>query len=77
MKEHKIIVTGGCGYIGSHTVVELIQNDFDVVIFDNMSNSKDFIVSRIEEITKIKPKLVKVDLSDALQTEKAYDGTAG
>ena len=35
----KIIVTGGCGYIGSHTVIELINSGFDVVIFDDLSNS--------------------------------------
>ena len=37
----KIIVTGGCGYIGSHTVIELINSGFDVVIFDDLSNSSE------------------------------------
>ena len=37
----KIIVTGGCGYIGSHTAIELIENDFEVVIFDDLSNSTE------------------------------------
>ena len=37
----KIIVTGGCGYIGSHTAIELIENDFDVVILDDLSNSSE------------------------------------
>ena len=37
--KNKIIVTGGCGYIGSHTAIELIENDFEVVILDNLSNS--------------------------------------
>lgn len=68
----KIIVTGGCGYIGSHTTVELIRNGFDVVIFDNLSNSKDFIIDRIEQITQVKPILEKVDLSDQVEADKAF-----
>lgn len=48
----KILVTGGCGYIGSHTVVELLKRDYEVVIIDNFSNSKKQICSRITEITK-------------------------
>lgn len=47
----KILVTGGCGYIGSHTVVELLKRDYEVVVIDNFSNSKKQICSRISEIT--------------------------
>lgn len=47
----KILVTGGTGYIGSHTVVELLNNDYEVVIIDNLSNSKREVVDKIKEIT--------------------------
>ncbi len=47
----KILVTGGTGYIGSHTVVELLKKNYDVVVLDNLSNSKKEICSRISEIT--------------------------
>ena len=47
----RILVTGGCGYIGSHTVVELIRNGYDVVIVDDFSNSKPVVLDRIKEIT--------------------------
>jgi UDP-glucose 4-epimerase len=46
-----ILVTGGLGYIGSHTVVELIQNNFDVVIIDDLSNTEKRVLDGIEKIT--------------------------
>ena len=42
----KILVTGGTGYIGSHTVVELLNNDYEVVVFDNLSNSKEEVLEQ-------------------------------
>jgi UDP-glucose 4-epimerase len=51
MSHPKIIVTGGCGYIGSHTIVDLIENGFEVVSIDNFSRSNKKIYSGIEEIT--------------------------
>ena len=51
----KILVTGGLGYIGSHTVVELINNNYEVVIIDNLSNSELFILDKIEKITGVRP----------------------
>jgi UDP-glucose 4-epimerase len=57
-----ILVTGGLGYIGSHTVVELLQNGFDVVIVDDMSNSEKFILQNIEEISGKKPFFYPFDL---------------
>lgn len=51
----KIIVTGGCGYIGSHTVIELIENKFEVVILDDLSNSTEETLERILKITGTKP----------------------
>lgn len=60
----KILVTGGAGYIGSHTVVELINAGFEVVIVDNFSNSSPKAIDGIERITGIRPRLVESDCSD-------------
>ncbi|MGR3853853.1 MULTISPECIES: UDP-glucose 4-epimerase GalE [Chryseobacterium] len=57
-----ILVTGGLGYIGSHTVVELINNGFEVVIVDDLSNTERFILNNIEEITGKKPVFYPFDL---------------
>jgi UDP-glucose 4-epimerase len=69
----KIIVTGGCGYIGSHTAIELIENDFDVVILDDLSNSSEKTISRIHKITGVFPTFVKIDLKDPLATSKVFE----
>ena len=58
----KILVTGGTGYIGSHTVIELIQKGYDPIIFDNLVNSKIEVLDRIKEITGKKPKFVQGDM---------------
>lgn len=68
----QILVTGGTGYIGSHTVVELQQNNFEVIIIDDLSNSSAQIVDRIEEITKIRPILEVFDLTDKKKTEAFF-----
>jgi UDP-glucose 4-epimerase len=60
----KILVTGGTGYIGSHTVVELQNAGFDVVIVDNLSNSSADVVDNIEKITGIRPFFEKIDCTD-------------
>ena len=59
-----VLVTGGTGYIGSHTVVELLESGYDVVIADNLSNSKEVVIDRVEEITGKRPKFYKTDLLD-------------
>ena len=64
----KILVTGGTGYIGSHTVVELQQKGFDVIIVDNLSNSNINVLSSIEKITGIKPEFEEFDLIDRDKT---------
>ena len=55
MKKQKILVTGGTGYIGSHTVVELQQSGYEVVIIDNLSNSSVLVIDNIAKITGIRP----------------------
>ena len=59
-----ILVTGGTGYIGSHTVVELIQAGYEVVIVDNLSNSKASVVDAIETITGVRPTFYRCDILD-------------
>ncbi len=59
-----ILVTGGAGYIGSHTCVELLKKDFQVTIVDNLSNSKETAIKRIEEITGKKVNFIKCDILD-------------
>ena len=58
----KILVTGGCGYIGSHTLVDLIENGYDVISVDNNSRSHASMLERVEKITGQKIKNYKVDL---------------
>ena len=60
----KILVTGGTGYIGSHTAVELIEEGFDVIIIDNLYNSEAWIIDGIEQITGVRPRLEIFDLCD-------------
>jgi UDP-glucose 4-epimerase len=62
----KILVTGGLGYIGSHTVVELQNEGFDVIIIDDLSNSKLEVLDGIKAITNKTPKFVKLDLKNKL-----------
>ncbi len=69
---NKIIVTGGCGYIGSHTVIELIENNFEVVIIDDLSNSSKKTLDRIHQITGVKPIFVELDLKDASKTNLVF-----
>ncbi len=60
----KILVTGGAGYIGSHTVVELLDAGHEVVVVDNLSNSKEEALCRVEELTGKQASFYKVDLLD-------------
>jgi UDP-glucose 4-epimerase len=61
---HKILVTGGLGFIGSHTVVELQNEGFEVVIIDDLSNSTLDVLDKITAITNVKPSFFKIDLKD-------------
>ena len=60
----KILVTGGTGYIGSHTVVELQNAGYEVVIIDNLSNSSADVVDNIEKVSGIRPAFEKLDCLD-------------
>jgi UDP-glucose 4-epimerase len=67
-----ILVTGGTGYIGSHTVVELQQRGYKVLIADNLSNSHIEVLARIEKVTGIHPHFVKIDLTDKDATRQLF-----
>jgi UDP-glucose 4-epimerase len=69
---YKILVTGGTGYIGSHTVVELQQAGYQVVIVDDLSNSEAITVDRIEKITGIRPVFEQFDLTEQAKTEDFF-----
>ena len=64
MKGNKILVTGGLGFIGSHTVVELQKEGYDVIIIDDLSNTRMEVLDGITEITKIRPDFVQMDLKE-------------
>ena len=71
MKE-RILVTGGTGYIGSHTVVELQNSGYDVVIVDNLSNSSADVVDNIEKVSGIRPAFEKLDCLDFEGMDKLF-----
>lgn len=68
----KIVVTGGLGFIGSHTVVALQQEGFEVIIIDNLSNSSVAVLQGIENITKIKPTFIKLDLRNKNEVQSFF-----
>ena len=76
MKE-KILVTGGTGYIGSHTTVELMNAGYEVVIIDNLSNSNEKVLDGIEEITGKRPVFVKGDCTDIETLKKLFEDNPG
>lgn len=67
-----ILVTGGLGFIGSHTVVELANSGFDVIIADNLYNSKEEVLDKLEKITGKRFKLYKYDLCDKEKVEEIF-----
>lgn len=68
----KILATGGTGYIGSHTVIELINNGYEVDIIDNLFNSKITVLDQIEKITGKKPKFYEADLLDEAKLDEIF-----
>jgi UDP-glucose 4-epimerase len=71
-----ILVTGGAGYIGSHTVVQLLDSGKDVLILDNLCNSKAAVMERINKITGKSPVFVEGDVRDAALLQKLLSGNA-
>lgn len=67
-----ILVTGGAGYIGSHTVVELLVRGFDLLILDNLSNGSPKVIGRIEQITGKRPNLVVGDVRDSCLLKQLF-----
>lgn len=72
MLSETILVTGGAGYIGSHTVVQLLSAGSNVVVLDNLCNSNDEVFNRIETITGIRPEFVKGDIKDRACLDKIF-----
>ncbi len=70
--QDKILVTGGTGYIGSHTVVELQQAGYQVVIVDDLSNSEAITIDSIEKITGIRPVFEQFDLTEQAKTDDFF-----
>jgi UDP-glucose 4-epimerase len=75
-KKLKILVTGGTGYIGSHTAVALEQRGYKVVIIDNLSNSHAGVIDRIGEITGVRPEFHEFDLVDRAKTDSFFASNA-
>ena len=73
----KILVTGGTGYIGSHTTVELQNANYEVIIVDNLSNSNAEVVDGIERITGIRPVFEKVDCADGKAMQEVFEKNPG
>ncbi|MCP4313870.1 MAG: SDR family NAD(P)-dependent oxidoreductase, partial [Bacteroidetes bacterium] len=68
-----ILVTGGTGYIGSHTTVELMESGMDVVIIDNLENSRREVIDGITEITGKAPRFEETDLRDCAATFAVFE----
>jgi len=69
----KILVTGGLGYIGSHTTIELIESGYEPIIVDNLCNSKIEALNRIEKISGVRPKFYELDVRDEEKLNKVFD----
>lgn len=67
-----ILVTGGAGYIGSHTVIELLKLNMDVIIFDNLSNANPIVFERIKQISGQAPRFIEGDIRDAAALDKVF-----
>ncbi len=73
MKCSKILVTGGAGYIGSHTCVQLLENGYDIIVADNLINSSEESIRRVEKITGRQVPFFHVDLCDEGALDKIFD----
>lgn len=68
----KVLATGGMGYIGSHTVIELIKKGYEVEILDNLYNSKVEVLDKIEQITGVRPKFHEADMLDSEKVDRIF-----
>lgn len=68
----RILVTGGTGYIGSHTIIELLKNDYEIDVVDNLFNSKIEVLDKIEKICGKRPGFYEVDICDKAALEKVF-----
>ena len=68
-----ILLTGGAGFIGSHIAVELLQGGYDVVIADDLSNSRADVIDRIEKITGRRPAFYRIDAADGTELSRVFD----
>lgn len=69
----QILVTGGLGYIGSHTVVELLKEGYEPVIVDNLYNSKTEVLNRINKITGVRPEFIELDVRDEVKLSNVFE----
>lgn len=72
MSKSKILVTGGAGYIGSHTCVELLNDDYDIIVLDNLSNSSEESLERVQKITGKTLEFVEGDIRDRTLLDKLF-----
>lgn len=72
MRLGRVLLTGGTGYIGSHTAVELLEQGWDVVIADDLSNSEESVIDRIAAITGKRPQFYPIDVADPVALEKVF-----
>lgn len=72
MANGKLLLTGGTGFIGSHTAVEVIQSGYEVIIADDLSNSDESVIDRIEQITRVRPVFYQIDVADRKAADKLF-----
>lgn len=72
MSKSKVLVTGGAGYIGSHTVLELLEDGYDVVVIDNLSNSSTESLKRVEQLTGKSVTFIEGDITDRELLQKTF-----
>jgi UDP-glucose 4-epimerase len=68
----KVLITGGTGYIGSHACIQLIENGYEIVVVDNLSNSSPKVITRIQELTEEKIEFHQVDILDKDGLRKVF-----
>jgi UDP-glucose 4-epimerase len=75
--KQKVLVTGGCGYIGSHAIVDLLEKGYDVVSVDNFSRGKEYVPDRVFQITGKRITNIRTELTDLRETKKIFESTPG